>query len=494
MTEFDLSGFRKLPRRTLYRPDGQSACPCGSGASFRSCCRDHLPGFTNKHALRDALRAGDLDAALTAARADVGQYVIWHRTNTVPLLREAHPVGRQFLDVDLKALADMVETLCEVHWRSKRSGPLMAVLERLRDAISSPVWNRKITYFQALTEHVANDDDRAARRELDKVLPLSNDEDDVALLQLYMSLYADTLSFSKIIALCGQIVRSDPSLANQLQYGAIAAIRYFLIGDAQQAKDELERIVAVGRAAQAKHDLSAYETWLMASGVGFLGLLSRKASLNREAIDLLNGELAAGAWTADGAASLHRQIADNHRYIDQWAEAEAAYRRSLAEAPSPGATIFLAESVMLQGRALEAAAILDPLEPAGMDRPEHEDFAFVTAAIAVELGDRDQMQRAVRLLEGFESTAPYFERRRLVFLLRVTQALRTGSSPKIKRSLRRWLAVSARGLSRYFVLEPNINGLGLNLNNLLNDLADRLDERGAPGDDQHAGPRNDTKG
>jgi tetratricopeptide (TPR) repeat protein len=363
----------------------------------------------------------------------------------------------------------------------------MQALERLREAIKSPAWNRKITYFQALTESIANDNDTAARREFDKLLPVSEAEDDVDPLQLYFALYSETFGFAKTIAVCDQIIRAEDTLANQLQYGSAKAIRHFLIGDGQHARAEFDRIVELARAAQQEGDLSEYETWQMALAISFLGVLTHEAKLFDEAIAILETQLASGDWKPSGLSNLQRQVADNHRHAERWQQAEAAYRAAIAAAPSTAAAIFLAEVVMLQGRTAEAAGILDQLEPATFDRSEHEDFAFVSAAIAVELSDRHRMQVAARYLEGFEGSAPYFERRRLVFLLRVHQALRTGSTPKIKRSLRRWLADSARGLSRYLILEPNVVGLGFNLNAMLNDLADRIDDRLSMASDGNGG-------
>jgi len=428
-------------------------------------------------ALRNALRAGDLQAALLAARADVSQYIIWHRTNTDPLVREGHSVADKFLQIDVAALADAVESLLEVYWWLDLADPLMSVLERLRDAIRAPAWNRKITYFQALTEAVANDNDAAARREFGKLLPISESEDDEALLQLYFQLYSDDLSFSKSIDLCDQILRASDSLANQLQYGSARAIRFFLIGDIQHTRSEFQRIVELGRNRKVEGELTDYENWLFALALTYLGIFTRDSAPYSEAIELLEGQLASGDWKPSGIAKLREQLGDIHRYAEHWPNAEAEYRASLSVAPSNAATIFLAEVVMLQGRTAEAASLIEPLEPTALERAEYEDFVFAMAAIAVELGDRQRMQMAARYLEGFEGSAPYFERRRLIFLLRVNQALQSGRSPKITRSLRRWLADSARGASRYLILEPNIAGLGVNLNAMLNDLADRIDDR-----------------
>jgi hypothetical protein len=57
----------------------------------------------------------------------------------------------------------------------------------------------------------------------------------------------------------------------------------------------------------------------------------------------------------------------------------------------------------------------------------------------------------------------------------VKQAIEHGRTPKVVRSIRRLLATTARSVSRYAILEPNISGIGINLNRALDDLADQLD-------------------
>ncbi|MDP3115970.1 MAG: hypothetical protein Q8N19_02525 [Phenylobacterium sp.] len=412
---------------------------------------------------------------MIAARADVTQYVIWHRTNTEPLVRMGHPVGAEMLDIDVKALASAVDELVHLHWLSDQTGELMRVLERLRTAIRSPAWNRKITFFQVKTEEVPNENPEAARREFAKLMPITDHEDDVEILQTCISLYGSTLSFSKMIAVCDHILRLSDDLSVQMQYTSVKAGRYLLVDDIQQAGLLFDQVATMAREARDVGELNPYEEWLFAVTLSHLGLLKRQPELLDEAIALVNRQLAVPNWKPAGLERLNRLIGDCHRYAHRWADSEAAYRTALAAVETPAARIFLAEAVLNQGRPTDAAAIIDAVQNEALEREEYEDYVFGFTAIAVETGDRNRMQQAARKLEGFESTAPYFEKRRLLLLLRAKQVIELGRTPKNIRSIRRLVAATARSINRYAILEPNWNGLGVNINKALDDLADRLD-------------------
>ena len=413
---------------------------------------------------------------MIAARADVTQYIIWHRTNTVPLVRAGHPMAPEILKVDILALADAVDELVRVHWLANTTRALMGVLDRLRIAIRSDRWNRKITLFQVMTEDIANSNQAAARRQFTKLMPVTETEDDVQVLQTCISLHGDELSFSGIISICDHIMRLSRSLAVTMQYTAVKAGRYLLINDVQKAGQLLDQVAKKARDAQREEQgLDLYEEWLFATALSQLGLLKRQPALFDEAIVILKRQLAREGWKPEGAERIHKLIGDCHRYAERWPEAEGAYLAAGALVATPATTIFLAEVVWRQGRIAEAAVILDGLTPEALDRNEYEDLVFAAAAIAVESGDAARMKAAANRLQGFRSTAPYFEQRRLAILIRVNQALSSGSSPKITRSLRRLMATTARSVSRYAILEPNLSGVGLNLNRVLEDLADHLE-------------------
>jgi len=89
-----------------YSPAWADECPCGSGKSFGACCRSRLPGFDIGKAYHAETEAGRWGAALLHVRADICQYVIWHRRHTRPgVFRGPMPTpsARDLLSIDVDA-------------------------------------------------------------------------------------------------------------------------------------------------------------------------------------------------------------------------------------------------------------------------------------------------------------------------------------------------------------------------------------------------------
>jgi len=423
------------------------------------------------------VKAGDTRAALVAARADTTQYLIYHRANTVPAVRSGLPLAAEWFDIDFDFMAEQVKDLIQCYWINGETRESRQVLERLRGAIDSPRWQRRITRYLADVEAGPNADPVAARKELEKLYPVTAEETDVGVLQLMLQLNGATISFSQTTMLCDHILRLDDSPAADLQYSMVRAIQYLLIDDVQRAGADLEALVARARLRAEDGDFSPYEVWLFATAVGHLGFLRREGTLVDEALGLLVNQLIREGWKTAGRARLHVQIADLQRRSGRWAAAAAAYETAISLSDSSTARIFLAESLAQLGRTEEARVELNRIVPEGLDMNEYEDFVFTLASLASLSGDRNDLQRAAGRLGGFTGSSPFFERRRMAVLIRINQIIATGRTPKIQRSLGRWLAVGVRSFSRYTILEPNINGIGLNGNQILNDIADRLDTR-----------------
>lgn len=82
--------------RTLQMPRKIDSCLCGSRKTFRECCRDHLPGRQIHEARREPARKKQWRKVLLAMHAELTQYPLYHRTDTVPLMQVAL---RERLDV-----------------------------------------------------------------------------------------------------------------------------------------------------------------------------------------------------------------------------------------------------------------------------------------------------------------------------------------------------------------------------------------------------------
>jgi SEC-C motif len=228
MTEKPKGKPRIPPLQRL--PPSEGPCPCGSGLKFGRCCAERLPGTAHLGS-RTAkfLSADKFEQALEAARADVTQYTIWHRSHTEPAIQMGMPKKGSIFEIDVRALADCVETLMQCHIKAEKSDEFPVVLERLRDNIRDTAWQRKITYFHAIHALGPRWDVVAGRRELERLGPLVED-DDVETAQLYLHLFGDSLSFTEKLTIIDRILSNSKKLSDLLHYKGRELLCILLLG------------------------------------------------------------------------------------------------------------------------------------------------------------------------------------------------------------------------------------------------------------------------
>jgi tetratricopeptide (TPR) repeat protein len=215
-----------------------------------------------------------------------------------------------------------------------------AVLERLRGNINHSDWQRKITYLHALHALWPDLDREAGRRELKKLGSVA-DEKDEEILQLYLDLFNDDLSFSEKQDLIERILTYSGSFGERLHYRAAKAVLFLTIGDARKADTELSEAIMEARERRKKTALSEYERDRLAHMLDLLGALRGDDALLTEALELCRELLKEDNWTASGRANLLGLMGDIYRRKQEWETACQTYTQALALDPSPIYKVFL---------------------------------------------------------------------------------------------------------------------------------------------------------
>jgi putative thioredoxin len=137
----------------------------------------------------------------------------------------------------------------------------------------------------------------------------------------------------------------------------------------------LERLAEEARGAFRLAKINVDENPRLASGYGVQGIPAVKAFKDGQVADAFTGALPEGKVReflrklAPTEADRALQEATSLLSIRQWARAEAALRRVLADQPrSSPAALGLAKTLLAQGRGCEAAGLLDDF-PAGDQAP-----------------------------------------------------------------------------------------------------------------------------
>jgi tetratricopeptide (TPR) repeat protein len=453
-------------------------CLCGSGRKFKRCCLPHLPRKVLGVGTRTAISSENYPGAIVECRADITQYTIWHKSHTEPFFRAAPERAQALLDLDLRSLSELVDTLVRCYAKSQHAPEIPEILERLRANIHHSRWQRKITYFCAVDAYLFHDDPNLARVELTKLGPIT-EETDSETLQLYLDLFGRQLSFSSMQDLIDRILRFSKNEAEQLHYRSLKAIQYVEIGDNTKGQSELDVAISRFRASDDTKKMNAYSMDTFASALDLLGALRGESQLLDEAIALYREALRLDAWTLSGRAHIFRQLGEALRHKSSWVQALETYESAAQCAPQLILKVFMAECYLQLNQIEKAIDAITTVDVSLLDEAELTDYAFIFAAISVETGDREKLQRAELLLKQQELASPFFRSRRDTLLLSVVEAHRAGTSGSLIKTTRKAIAGMLARANRYLLLEPNLMGFGIRGNAILADLAKAVDQHAA---------------
>ncbi len=463
-----MEGTRRKVRRKLWKPKLNDLCPCGSGQKYKDCCWNRLPGFDIGKAYTAACKEKNLGRALIAARADVTQYTIWHKTNTAPMLHIGEPI-KQLLQIDVNALGEYVERLSWLYFNTGNWKSWPATLERLSTNIGHERWRKKIMYQRAVL-HLAPGGSRSkARQELAKLGPITPAEDDIEILQIFIDLELRDASFSERTAFFDRILDLDKSAESQIQYRGGKATDLLLHGDPKAAKTQLSDLIDQYR---SKKQLSAYARHKLYDVQEMLGTITDDDALLRQTASELSSAMQDGSWTDHGRSNLYSQMGDCYRYAREWELAINAYEAAIALDGRIICRVHLAECFLYQKKIEKAVRQIESVPIEELDEPGKMDFIFTYSAVSIWSERIEMLEKAKGWLRALKASEPLFDQRRLNLLVRVTETAAKGAATfEAKEDSAPEGGIA--GASRALLLQPNFFGIGINFNELIERFARR---------------------
>ncbi len=461
-----------MPPAYQYVPPRNSYCLCGSGLQYKVCCAERLPGtkLMNKRTSK-LMSEGKFSQALYSARADIVQYTIWHKSHTEVAVSKGMPKEGGMFQIDLDAMSDLVDRLFWLHIRTERLAEFPAVLERLRDNIKDERWHRKIIYFHAMHALWPDWNEEHGRRELAKLGSVM-DEKDVDILQVYLDIFNDQLSFAERQRLIDRILEFSASVSDIVHYKGTKAVQYLMIGEAKTAEELLGEAIEAAKGAKltlhAKHRLAlAYQ---------LLGNLRQDMALLDRSIEQFKEIQSDEDWHDQARFDIRSSIGESFRYKDDWAAAEPYYADLSKESPTSVNTVFLAHCQLQLGKIQEAKEALALVKFDDLEPEEQVDYAFTNCGVSIAVRDRTALEAAATMLRGLRIREPYFRERRDAFLLSVQEAIIKGPTAADTKKATWFLARLKTALS-YVQLKPNFMGVGLDVGKILDDKIKQAEAR-----------------
>jgi tetratricopeptide (TPR) repeat protein len=409
--------------------------------------------------------AGKFGEALKKCRLHIAWYILCHRAHTVPFLESDTKESKELLEIDIEALASLIDLLMACYERTGKHKEFPSALNALQNAIEDTRWYNKIAFHRAAWQLLDSDDKKLVFHELQKITDIDTTAD-IETIMLYIHVYPDKLPFAKKIALIDRILRAKPRPGIALQYETLRGIELYLIGDSENGFKIIHNAIE-----KFKHEgltsPSSYDLLMIGQSLEILGEFTGNKDLLEEAILYFKKQFAFDL-EPEGLAMIHSNIAHSLLHSGKLQAAKEAFEKSLAINPLDITKVFLGRCAVQLGQLSEAERILSSVNIANFGYPEKFDYAIAWAMLAVDAKEKELLDRAENLLAAISPSEPYFAD--LAHLHTEIGKVRVSASNSNSSTIIKAL----KGLRWYLVLQPNFFGLGINLGNMVEDAEQSL--------------------
>jgi len=444
-----------------HEPGRNRPCVCGSGIKFKRCCGNSYSAEASK-AFRAAFNRGDYEEALIQGRRFFTWYVLSHKAHTL-LLLEANPdAGRDLLRVDIEALAELLENLHRCYFYLQRSAEFPKVLHHVRDLIDDPRWAEKVYFVDGLWHLVDRNDRAEAFKSISSIDIESCTDPDI--LTLYLDVCPTKISLSKSLNIIDRIISNTKRDSVRLQYRALKSVKYYLVCEKAEGdrifKESINEYSAIPKEKQ-----SIYGRVLLAHALETYG----KAGGDKEVIE--NAKVVASdlireaeekGHSGDYIGNLWKLLGDCEEDLENHAAAIDAYTQSMRVKPSDLTKAFLARSICNDGKLEAARNHLADIDVASLDEPAKFDLAISWALLSASSLRMEDIEHAKERMRAIKADDPLFVQLRDRWLIDLLELKPTSDPGKIRRFIAR--------LNSYITLNPNIFGIGINVNKIIDDI------------------------
>lgn len=448
--------MKKYPARFYadsHEPKRNEECVCGSGIKFKKCCMGKYSSKGSEDFYTFS-KKGDYEQALISIRQHLTWYVLSHKAHTVPFLESGSEEAKRMLSVDIEALSHYLGNLLFCYMRTGIQDEFIHALSIAENYVSDPRWDAKIAYHRGLwLKHIKGDPQAA----FDQLIPIDVTEcNDPEFLGLYIELYPKKFSFDEIIDLVNRILENTEDSSTRLHYSVLKAIQYLLI---EQRADCLKIIDAA--IDNFKEDSENNASLFGRDTLCYALQLSGKTGSNPEATLEAVAEIKSLVADGHNDGDLQRLLGDCYIDLNDYENAEQAYVTSLGFEESELTKIFIAECALHQNEFDSARSQLQAISLSGLNDNGRFDLAIAWAKLAIKSLAEEDRQHALTDLASVSDESPYFRGYRdklTIDLLQITPKAELGI---IKRAM--------LTINKYVMLQPNFCGLGINLNQIIED-------------------------
>jgi tetratricopeptide (TPR) repeat protein len=441
--------------------DPNVKCPCGSGLSFRKCCRGKEGLIEKAFGL---LKKKDYPAAEQAWRATLTRYIGWVFRHTLVLLNDASGSDLELVKIDINALDEIVDRLTWILFKEGKSENIIYTFDHVATTVPLPGLRERMVYLKCLwLIHQFKERENAS-----KILnewPSYEKIQDVKLLQIYYELRADSLSLTKRIDVVQKIIHQTTSPVEKLHYSIAKTMLMLLVGSSDEAKqfhtEALNQFLP--SAADAAKEGDYYSSFMCAGALEMQGTLHNDKIAFERGLSFLEKVKQSDLIPEAQGDLLYQKgrlnwlKGDSLQAIECFSE---SYNKNSKVLP----LIYRLDEYVSINDLDKAKQDLVTIRRIGVSETEKLEFLRSATGLAIKTGGIGEARSIVRELKALDLDILNFRVQRDELCFTLLEFVEEEANKKISAARRETVWQQIQKLFEYLELKPNIWGIGLNLN------------------------------
>lgn len=461
-----------------YKIERNSPCPCGSGKKFKKCCAQYLHLSTKLHDKAiNFLDLKDYASAEIYFRAFLTQYIIWYHEHTIPFYNECPNEAEFLLLVDIEAIMAIIFQIINCLYHQKKNDEIDIFLKHSENIICDPRHIFNVRSYQAFWLDYFGDTEnaKALLRKSDYAnLKLIADNEfgreGLLFLLKIQGLELPLVSNLDIIQAIIKGTKEEIKLVEPLSYKALISYLYLDKTSAEKFIDEaIEKIEALGN----KLDCSeAYYYAVFSRAWELKGIISLSEAASRRAIEYLNSLLPLIKDEIDKLSWANTSIGHIYRFIGDFEKAYEYLQSAYDLQKTIITSLDLAHINSVVGNVEETRNLLKEIQVKEMDKYMSIDYYAVQANLVIKVGDKISARVICNELANLDISIPQLKEFKNIISNSLYEMIDKSSDADslIKRIL--------NGMSRCLILQPNIFGIGININEIIKSSMHNKKNRG----------------
>lgn len=431
-------------------------CLCGSGRIYGICCKP-FSGMKIEDYKRERESKNYIKAYYIAI-AMLTDYLVEIKKHTNRILKDNPAIGKFILHQDINALSELADRIfCSIpEGNTDNWGERFETIKKLVDAEE---WKNECEYYQLLYYDLNNENGRFTEQIEAIAKNIKVDvHTDQRMLELLRSVILPTGELTKLLKLDDILIEKSEDSLMKLKYQFDKAIQLSLVSDNEGAKKIADEVIEKLEKEVPYTEIELYSQDITAQMYEIYYNFEPDRKWLDKALEIRK-QMKVDNFNSSGKAKYFSDIAYVNWKLGNYEVAEQHFTTSLGYEENAFAQIYLLDCLVEQNKIKNLKEYLENVEfnTLGVDCI---DFLIILGNAAIRLNDTSSIETLKGYLKEINIAVPYYK-----LCLKELELELEKKSGRIRKILGK-----LSPLKEYLILQPQFNGMGINLEKIIEDL------------------------